>query len=633
MATTVTTTSGWGGLNSGFRLRMTVTRESVEVANNRSKVRSRVWVESRNGSSFTYNSVHVQSIDGANVYSGTIARSCPANGQILVLDNERWITHNADGSRSVQSIADFSNPVAGSMTVAATLVLDDIPRATTPEFSGNFTAGSAKSITLPRASSSFTHTVTYKIGSASGTISSSAGASVSWTPPLSLLSQIPNATSGSGTITVVTKSGSTTVGTKSKGFTLVASSSIIPTVSAVAWEDTNAAIRDTIGAFVQGLSTVKGTVTAAGIYGSSITSKRTKIGSSTVSAGTAVRVTGAGSVAASGEATDSRGRVGTRTANMTVLAYKAPTTTALSVDRAIANGDLSDTGTYLRMTLTAAVQSLIVSGSERNAAAIVVKTKTGDGAWVTRQTLSPGLSYNGSTLIDGGGIYLTAQSHEVRIEIRDVCGQLHVAETTVGTASVTLDLRGTNVGVGKYHEQGGLDVAGEVYARGALLCPPGVVMDYAGETEPPGWLFCDGRAIIRDSYPELFAAIGTTYGGGNGTTTFNLPDKRGRVSVGKSADSEFNTLGKTGGAKTHTLTTAQLPSHSHGVGGHGRFLTTNRPSDPGKRAAPATTTGDHVPAFNNVQDVGSEATTSSAGSSAAHNNIQPYLTLNTIIRY
>ena len=107
----------------------------------------------------------------------------------------------------------------------------------------------------------------------------------------------------------------------------------------------------------------------------------------------------------------------------------------------------------------------------------------------------------------------------------------------------------------------------------------GVVFPFAGTTAPDDWLMCYGQAVSRTTYATLFATIGTTYGPGDGTTTFNVPDMRGRVAAGvdnmggtaagrlTTAAGGVNAVapGAVGGASTHVLTTAQMPSHAHGV--------------------------------------------------------------------
>ena len=98
--------------------------------------------------------------------------------------------------------------------------------------------------------------------------------------------------------------------------------------------------------------------------------------------------------------------------------------------------------------------------------------------------------------------------------------------------------------------------------------PVGAVMQFAGTSfsPPSGWLYCDGSAVSRTTYSDLYAVIGTTYGSGDGSTTFNLPNTSGRVVVGLDlGDSHFNAVGNTGGSKTHTLSSAEIPSHSHSI--------------------------------------------------------------------
>lgn len=109
--------------------------------------------------------------------------------------------------------------------------------------------------------------------------------------------------------------------------------------------------------------------------------------------------------------------------------------------------------------------------------------------------------------------------------------------------------------------------------------PPGMMVEYGGNTAPSGWLLCNGAEYQINSYPALYAAIGTAFGG-NGTTTFRVPDRRGRVGVGAGQGTGLTnrTLGQSGGQETVTLNVSQIPSHNHGINdpGHSHAV-----SDPG----------------------------------------------------
>ena len=144
--------------------------------------------------------------------------------------------------------------------------------------------------------------------------------------------------------------------------------------------------------------------------------------------------------------------------------------------------------------------------------------------------------------------------------------------------------------------------------------PVGSMLDWSTNTAPNGWLICDGAAVSRSTYNDLFGVIGTTFGSGDGSSTFNLPDFKGKVSVVRdSEDINFNSIGKTGGAKTHTLTVSEMPAHKHTFSGHWSSV------------------GDD----NNhtLWKSGGTATTSSTGDGNPHNNLQPYLVVNKIIKY
>jgi microcystin-dependent protein len=162
----------------------------------------------------------------------------------------------------------------------------------------------------------------------------------------------------------------------------------------------------------------------------------------------------------------------------------------------------------------------------------------------------------------------------------------------------------------------------EVQADIATTPPIGSLIPYAGSAAPDGWLLADGAEVSRTTYSDLFAVIGTTYGAGDGSTTFALPSLEGKTVVGiDTAQTEFDTLGETGGAKTHTLTAAEMPAHTHAIG-----------SIYGLGLNPATASNrTNLAAGSSV--VYQAADTYSAGSGNAHNNLQPYIALNYLIRY
>ena len=149
--------------------------------------------------------------------------------------------------------------------------------------------------------------------------------------------------------------------------------------------------------------------------------------------------------------------------------------------------------------------------------------------------------------------------------------------------------------------------------------PAGTVWDFAGATLPPGWLWCDGSAQSRATQSALFAAIGTTYGAGDGSTTFNLPDLRGKVSVGVGQGSGLTNrvLAATGGEETHTQSIAELPAHSHPIDSYASS----------GYAAGGIAQGVFCYASGNYSH-GSQNT----GSGTPFNVVQPFLVLNKMIK-
>lgn len=148
----------------------------------------------------------------------------------------------------------------------------------------------------------------------------------------------------------------------------------------------------------------------------------------------------------------------------------------------------------------------------------------------------------------------------------------------------------------------------------APVTPPGSVIAYAGTDSPIGWLFCNGSAVSRTTYAALFAVLASTYGAGDGSTTFNLPDMRGRAPIGAGTGSGLTAraLAAQVGEEYHALSIAEMPSHLH-------------------------TLGNWVAAFasgvvSGISGSGTANNTSATGSGTAHNTMQPSLTLNFIVK-
>lgn len=182
--------------------------------------------------------------------------------------------------------------------------------------------------------------------------------------------------------------------------------------------------------------------------------------------------------------------------------------------------------------------------------------------------------------------------------------------------------------------------------------PTGAVMDFAGSSAPSGFLLCDGSAVSRTTFAGLFATVGTTYGSGNGTTTFNVPDARGRVFAGKddmggtpanrltTGGSGISgiTLGAAGGVETYSLVTAELASHTHTGTTNIESNTHTHPipqqagAQAGSGAGGGLGTGSFITSGGESTTHTHTFTTNSTGSGDAHQNTQPTIVFNKIIK-
>ncbi|HJW80814.1 MAG TPA: tail fiber protein [Acidiferrobacterales bacterium] len=154
----------------------------------------------------------------------------------------------------------------------------------------------------------------------------------------------------------------------------------------------------------------------------------------------------------------------------------------------------------------------------------------------------------------------------------------------------------------------------------AISEPTGSMKMYAGAAAPTHWLLCNGAAISRTTYAALFTAIGTTWGAGDGSTTFNLPDLRGRTPIGAGQGSGLTNraLAATGGEENHTLTIAEMPAHDH--------------SDGTRSVWAAGTAKAYVAGPNTMPEDNAYEPLASEGGGGAHNTMQPFAAVNFIIK-
>lgn len=191
-----------------------------------------------------------------------------------------------------------------------------------------------------------------------------------------------------------------------------------------------------------------------------------------------------------------------------------------------------------------------------------------------------------------------------------------------------------------------------------MLIPIGASIEYSGSVLPAGFLWRDGSLVLRATYPALYAVLGDVFGANDGTTNFRLPGGGGRIPIMRdSGQAEFDVLGETGGAKTHTLLLTESPIHSHTSAAHNHTQAAHNHTQDAhthtvwanllavagsNRRAPAAASSTDNVATNSIVATNQPATAvnveasiaiNSSGSGGSHNNLQPYYVSNFIIRY
>lgn len=404
----------------------------------------------------TFNSAlgsHNCTIQSQNTGYNVIAASGYA-GAPWTLSN---IAGNADGTKSVSIGATFTCYTTDgrggngwSVNSSQTVTLRTIPRKSSISMPAT-TMGSAGTITVTRASTSFTHTITYSFGDATGTIcTKSSSTSVSWTPPTSLAAQIPNSVSSTCTLTCYTYSGSTLIGTSSIPVTLYVPASIKPTFTSITATRVDGTVPSSWGIYVQYKSKATLTINgASGASGSTITAYSITGGgvSSTQSSVTTGFLNTSGSITYTAKVCDSRGRWSDeKTVTITVVAYASPRFNSYSTQRCTSAGTVSANGTYGKSTVSFNYWSC--SGKNTITTAVAYKKST-DSSYT-----NAGVTFtSGTAFTFGGGNLSVDYSYDIRFTLTDAFGTVTVIDT-LSTASVLMDFKagGTGLAVGKVSE-------------------------------------------------------------------------------------------------------------------------------------------------------------------------------------
>lgn len=235
----------------------------------------------------------------------------------------------------------------------------------------------------------------------------------------------------------------------------------------------------------------------------------------------------------------------------------------------------------------------------------------------------------------------TVLAEQVNVPFADIQSMLSQVLLRSGVAPMTGPLNMNGFSVGNVSDAVNLTDAVNLQQL-RLSNPIGVIVDYAGSTAPESWVFCFGQALSRSSYAALFSVIGTTYGAGDGSSTFNVPDLRGRVAAGKddmggvssnrlSAFANSKTLGGAFGSDVVALTTNEMPIHNHGITDPGHM----HPTQNYRTSTGSINFGSSGGTLGDGSGTGSAVTNitvNNAGGGVPHNNAQPTIILNKIIR-
>ena len=440
-------------IRTGYRLQIAWTVDSQSVANNTSTVTARVQLVST-GASYTIVSSANKSgsltINGAT-YTFNFTASLSGNQTKTIYTKTVTVAHNADGTKTCAFSATaginvtLSGTYYGNVTASGNGVFNTIARASTISSvtsSVSVNGTNAVTVNIARASTGFTHYVVFSFGGYSQAVTG-VGTSTSYAIPQSWLNAIPNATSGTATVTVTTYSGSTKIGSAVSGnFTLTVPANVVPTISAVTMAEAVSGLAAQFGGYVQNKSKIAVSITAAGALSSTIKSYKTTIQGANFTAAsfTSGILTQSGTSNVTITVTDSRGRTATTTRSITVAPYSAPKITTFTAIRANGLGSADDNGTMALARVVFSVSAV----NNKNAKSYIVESKPKTSTNWTTVSSGSTYTYDSNMLIAGN--FSPDASYDLRISLTDYFGTV-TAQTDIATAYTLLDFNASGKGI------------------------------------------------------------------------------------------------------------------------------------------------------------------------------------------
>lgn len=355
--------------------------------------------------------------------------------------------------------------------------------------------GTAVTIYTNRQSSIATHTVRYSFFSESGLIAVGVEDECAWTPPVSLAAQIPNATSGWGTILCDTYVNGSLISTNTCAVQLTVPASVVPSISNVAFSEATSGIADRFGGYVRTRSKLSVSITAAGAQGSSISAYRTSIDSVTYSGSsfTTNALNTAGSLTMTVTVTDSRGRTASTTRTVTVLDYSPPSLSQFAAERCNADGTAAQTdGTKVRISAKASGSSV---GGKNTLACTVYYRLSSAESWGSAVTLTPSNYAISETNRLLSPTFDALSSYDIKIRVQDVF--YYIEQTvSIGTKQVMMDFYkdGTGIAFGKVAEN-----AGKVEFGWPLLLSEPLGVDQGGTGAETASAACTKLGAVKKS--------------------------------------------------------------------------------------------------------------------------------------